>query len=96
MAILTMFEIHGDPDELTAKMDQKIEPTARRAAAENGGISSTVVRIDEGILIVNHWENVEGMEEVSAEVGPIARDAGLGAPQNWRQFEVLRHRRPAN
>jgi hypothetical protein len=94
VAILTMFEIHGDPDDLAALMDEKIEPTARRAAAENGSISSIVVKNDKGILIVNHWQSEQGMERVSAEVGPIARDAGFGEPQNWRQYEVLRYRTP--
>jgi hypothetical protein len=96
MAILTMFEIHGDPDELMAKMDEHTEPKARRAAAENGGISNTVVKTDDGVMVVNLWESAEGMQRVAAEIGPIARDAGLSEQVGWRQFEVLRHRTPGD
>jgi hypothetical protein len=40
MAILTMSEIHGDPDEIVAVQEEKIVPEARRIATENGGIST--------------------------------------------------------
>ncbi len=94
MAILTMFEIHGDPDELFATESEKIAAIAEPIAAENGRISNTIVKADFGLLIVNQWENVEGMETVAAAVRPQAIEAGLPAPQNWRQYEVLGHRTP--
>jgi hypothetical protein len=62
MAILTMFEIHGDPDEIVAVQEEKIVPEARRIATENGGISNTVVRSDNGVMVVNLWESEEGMQ----------------------------------
>ncbi len=92
MSILTTFEVHGDSDELFAVESEKVAPFAEPIAAENGRISNTVVKADFGILIVNHWENAEGMEAVAAAVRPKAIEAGLPAPQNWRQYEVLSHR----
>jgi hypothetical protein len=96
MSILTIFEIHGDPDELFAQHQKTIVPLAKTIAAENGGISSTVVRTDDGLLIVNHWEDKEGMEKSSAEIGPKASAAGLPEPTNWRDYEVLDHRHPGD
>ncbi len=95
MAILTMFELHGDPDEIVGKQDEVIAPEAARVAAENGGISNTVVKTDEGVLVVNLWENEEGMRKASERIGPMAREAGM-EQVGWRQYEVLRHRTPAD
>jgi hypothetical protein len=94
MSILTMFELHGDPDELFALQEEKIVPIVEPLAAQNGGISSIVVKVDNGLLVVNHWENEEGMEKVAAEVRPQATAAGMPEPANWRQYEVLAHRTP--
>ena len=90
MAILTMFEVHGDPDEIVATEDAKIVPHARRLAAENGGISQTVVRTDQGVMNVHLWESEEGMLRVSEQIRPHAEEAGLHAV-GWRQYEVLIH-----
>lgn len=92
MSILTIFELQGDPDQLLALQEEKIAPIVVPLATENGGISNTVVKTDDGLMIVNHWENEEGMEKVAAEVRPQALEAGLPAPTNWRQYEVLVHR----
>jgi hypothetical protein len=93
MAILTMFEVHGDPDEILAGQEEKISPTARPLFAENGGISQTVVRTDDGIMMVNVWENEDGMRKVAEQVRPLADDLGF-EQVGWRQYEVLRHRTP--
>lgn len=91
MAILTTMELHGDPNELIAQHRETIDPVAQPLAEENGGISHTVVKTDDGILIVNIWENEEGMEKVAAGVRPKAEAAGLAMPQNWHQYKVLHH-----
>jgi hypothetical protein len=93
MAILTTFEVHGDPDEIVAIQEEKIVPRARQVAAENGGISNTVVKTDDGIMVVNLWENEEGMKKAAEQIMPIAQEAGL-EQVGWRQYEVLRHRTP--
>jgi hypothetical protein len=95
MAILTMFEVHGDPDEILATQEAKIVPEARRRAADNGGISQTVVKTEDGVMIVSLWENEEGMRKVSEQIRPVAQEAGL-EQVGWRQYEVLRHRTPSD
>jgi hypothetical protein len=47
-------------------------------------------------MIVNHWEDKEGMEKSSAEIRPKASAAGLPEPTNWRDYEVLDHRHPGD
>jgi hypothetical protein len=93
MAILTMFEIHGDPDELLSKMDSTVsEEEVGQLASQHGGISNTVVRTDRGIMVVNHWESEEGMEAMAAEMRPKVEATGVGPQVDWRMYEVLRHR----
>jgi hypothetical protein len=93
MAILTMFEIHGDPDELLSKMDSTVsEEEVGQLASQHGGISNTVVRTDRGIMVVNHWESEEGMEAMAVEMRPKVEATGVGPQVDWRMYEVLRHR----
>ena len=93
MSILTMFEIHGDPDELLSTMDSAVSDSEMEEAARgHGGISNTVVKTDKGILIVNHWESEEGMEAMAAEMRPKVEGTGVGPQVDWRMYEVLRHR----
>ena len=96
MAILTMFEVHGDPEEIAAKQDEAIRPRAMELAPQTGGISNTVVKTDEGVMIVNLWESEEGMQKFAAEIRPLAEEAGLGSQVNYQKFEVLRHNVPGN
>ncbi|HEY7255041.1 MAG TPA: hypothetical protein VH476_00030 [Solirubrobacterales bacterium] len=93
MAILTMFEIHGDPDELLSKMESAV-PTeqVQQMASRHGGISNTIVRTDDGIMVVNQWESEAGMEAMAAEMRPRVEDSGVGPQVEWRKYEVLRHR----
>lgn len=91
MAILTTFRQSGDPDELFALMQDKLADVAREAGAANGRISSTIVRTDSGIMLVNVWESEEGMERTAEQVGPIAREAGLPQQEDWQRYEVLAH-----
>jgi len=93
MAILTMFEVHGDPDEIVAIQDEKIAPRGMELAPQTGGISNTIVKTDDGVMIVNLWESAEGMEKFASEIRPIAQEAGL-EQVNYQMFEVLRHRTP--
>jgi len=96
MSILTMFQISGDPDELLAMQDQKAESLLRPIMEQNGIISNLVVKAENGIMVVNHWESEEGMEKASAEIRPQMEEAGMPSPENWRSYEVLRHRQPGN
>lgn len=96
MAVLSMMSIQGNPHELVAKMQETIAPVAERKAPEYGGISSTVVRTDDGIMIVNLWETEEGRHKMAddPEVQQALRDAGF-PPPSFKAYEVLMHRTPA-
>jgi steroid delta-isomerase-like uncharacterized protein len=90
MAVLSVMAIQGDADELVAKMEQTIDPVARRKAPEYGGISSTVVRTDDGIKIFNLWETDEGRHRMADD--PEMREAlrGSGFPEpKFKAYEVL-------
>ena len=92
MAVLTMFKIKGDPDELfrlkTERIDEIVEPVARA----NGSIEHIACRMDDGILIVNLWETLEGSEKTAEEVRPKFEGIGGDNPpqqSDWQSFEVL-------
>jgi hypothetical protein len=88
MAILTTFKVSGDPNELFA-IERTDAAEASEIGAENGLISSTIVRTDTGLMLVNVWETEEGMERTAAHVGPIASDKGMPAIEDWKKYEVL-------
>ena len=94
MAILTTMRISGDPDELLRRKQEVIDPVARELAQANGGIEHLVAKTEDGLLIVNLWENAEGMEKVAAEVGRKAREAGMAQPSDWHQYDLVQRERP--
>jgi hypothetical protein len=94
LAILTMFRIRGDPDELLAVKKEKIDPIVDPLAIANGAISHTVAKTGDGLLIVNVWEGVDGMQKVADEAGPQIRELGVVEQQDWQQFEVVQRRTP--
>lgn len=63
MSILTMLDIPGDPDQILALQDEKMESLVRPIAEKNGGIFNIVVKTESGVMVVNHWENEEGWSE---------------------------------
>lgn len=95
MAILTTFQIKGDPDELLRMKHEKIDPIASEVAPANGGIEHMCCKTDEGLLIVNLWQNEEGMEKTAREVGAKAQEFGMPRPTDWHQYELVDHERPS-
>ncbi|MDP9231833.1 MAG: hypothetical protein M3O73_03595 [Actinomycetota bacterium] len=95
VAVVSMMEFSGDPEELQAQMSN-VEEVASRKAAEYGGISSTVVRTDDGIMIINMWSDAEGRHKMAEdpEIRQAIQGAGMPAP-SARGYEVLEHRTPA-
>ncbi len=93
MAVLSVMSIQGNPDELVARMEEKIEPVAARKAPLYGGISSTVVRTDDGITIYNLWETEDGRHRMAddPEIQAAVRDAGFPKPE-FAGYEVLSRR----
>ena len=93
MAVLSVMAIKGDPEELVASMNATLDPVARRKAPRYGGISSTVVRTDEGIKIFNLWQTDEGRHQMAddPEVRAAIQKAGFPEP-NFTAYEVLTQR----
>jgi predicted ester cyclase len=90
MAVLSVMSIQGNPDELVARMQQTLEPVAARKASQYGGISSTVVRTDDGIAIYNLWETEQGRHDMAddPEVQAALRKADFPKPA-FTGYEVL-------
>ena len=90
MAVLSVMSIQGDSDELLARMQATIDPVAAVKAPQYGGISSTVVRTDDGIKIFNLWETDEGRHRMAddPEVQAAIRASGFPKP-SFTGYEVL-------
>lgn len=94
MAIVTTMRLEGDPDELLRNKREIIDPISMELAPQHGGIAHICARSDDGLLIVNLWENEEGMEKVAEQVGAKAEAAGLPKPVDWHQYELVQHETP--
>ena len=95
MAVLTMFKIPGDPDDLLPRMKETIDPIVEPVARENGAIEHIKCRADDGVLIVNLWETLEGSEKTAEQVRPKIEEAVGGdapAPTDWQSFEIADRR----
>lgn len=92
--VVSILEFEGDPDELKERMS-RIDDVAARKAVEYGGISSTVFRTDNGVMIINMWDNAEGRHRMAddPEIQQAIRDAGFPAP-SAKGYDVLAHRTP--
>jgi steroid delta-isomerase-like uncharacterized protein len=90
MAVLSVMSIPGDTDELLARMQATLDPVAAVKAPQYGGISSTVVRTDDGIKIFNLWATEEGRHQMAddPEVQAAIREAGFPKP-SFKGYEVL-------
>jgi hypothetical protein len=90
--VLSMMKIPGNAGELAAKARETIQPVAEQKAQQYGGISSTIVKTDDGIMIVNLWENEEGRQKMAddPEIQQALRDAGF-PPPGFKAYEVLDH-----
>ena len=92
MAVLSVMSIPGNADELVARFAETLEPVGRRRAPLYGGISSTVVRTDDGITIYNLWQTEEGRHKMAEdpEIQAAITAADFPAP-HFTGYEVLMH-----
>jgi hypothetical protein len=92
--VVSIMEFSGDPEELRQRMSG-IDDVARRRAADYGGISSTVVRTDNGVMVINFWDNEDGRHRMAEdpEMRQAIENAGM-PPPNAKGYEVLMHRTP--
>jgi hypothetical protein len=88
-------EFSGDPEELKSQMGN-VEEVASRKAAEYGGVSSTVCRTDDGIMVINMWSDEQGRHRMAEdpEIRQALQDAGM-PPPSAKGYEVLEHRTPS-
>jgi hypothetical protein len=87
----SIMEFSGDPEELMSKMGA-VEEVASRKAAEYGGVSSTAVRSDDGIMIINMWSDSEGRHRMGddPEIRQALQDAGM-PPPTAKGYDVIQH-----
>jgi len=93
MAVLSTMSFQGDPDDLLARMQSTLDPVAARKAPQYGGISSTIVRTDDGVAIYNLWSTEEGRHRMAddPEIQAALREAGFPEP-HFIAYEVLSYR----
>ena len=89
--VVSIMEFSGNPDEVLGKM-KGVEEVASRKAGEYGGISSTIVRTDNGVMIINFWDNAEGRHKMAEdpEIRQAIQDAGM-SPPNAKGYKVIQH-----
>jgi hypothetical protein len=90
--VVSIMEFNGDPNQLMTQMGD-IEEIAGRKAPEYGGVSSTVVKTDDGIMVINMWDNAEGRHRMAddPEIQAAIQKAGL-PPPSAKGYEVIEHR----
>jgi hypothetical protein len=90
MAVVTMMRFAGDPDELWAKVRDRVDPVTTRLSREHGRIANVVARTDDGIVVINLWETEEGRQAMAEEpeVQQAVGAAGLPRP-DVEVLEVL-------
>ena len=90
MPVVSMMRFAGDADELAARIEEHVAPVSMRLAPTHGGLANIVARTDEGILVINLWEEDEGRHAMAQEpeVQQAVRAAGLPQPA-FDGYEVL-------
>ena len=90
--VVSIMEFQGDPQELKSKMSA-VDEVASRKASEYGGVSSTVVKTDTGVMIINMWDNAEGRHKMAddPEMRQAIQEAGL-PPPSAKGYDVVAHR----
>ncbi len=89
MAIVTMFRVPGDPDELLQRKQEVVDPLLQEHAPKNGGIEHITAKTEDGLLIINVSESEEGSNAIADQVRPRAEEAGLPAPVDHQVFELV-------
>jgi hypothetical protein len=89
MAVVSMMRMTGDPADLAQKLEG-IRDVGRRLAPKHGGLGTIAAKTDDGILVINLWENEEGRHAMAEEpeVQEALRTAGLPMPQ-FEGYEVV-------
>jgi hypothetical protein len=90
MAVVSIMKMHGDSDELAAKLREHVRPVGMELAPKHGGLGTIVAKTDDGVMIINLWQNEEGRHAMAEE--PQVREAlqagGFPAPA-FEGYEVV-------
>jgi hypothetical protein len=90
MAVVSMMKMSGNPDELAAKLNEHVRPVGRELAPKHGGLGTIVARTDDGIMVINLWENEEGRHAMAQEPRiQEALQAGGFPPPAFEGYEVI-------
>ena len=95
MQVLSIMKMQGDPDEILANM-QEVEDVAARKAPGYGAISNTVVKTDDGIMIINLWGDEEGRHKLAADPEIQAALQKIDMRPDFKAYDVLRYRSSAD
>jgi hypothetical protein len=91
MQVLSIMKMQGDPDEILTNM-QEVEDVAARKAPEYGAISNTVVKTDDGIMIINLWGDEEGRHKLAADPEIQAALQKIDMRPDFKAYDELRYR----
>ena len=90
MAVVSMMKMSGNADELAAKLQEHIAPVGRELAPGHGGLGTIVARTDDGVLVINLWENEEGRHAMAEEPAVLQALQAGGFPQpDFEGYEVI-------
>jgi hypothetical protein len=82
MPVVSMMRIPGDADQLEASAREHLTDVTERLAEKHGRILSLAAKTDNGLLLINLWENEEGRHAMAEEpeIQDALRAAGFPPP----------------
>jgi hypothetical protein len=92
MAVVSIMEMQGDADEIIQKMESMADGAARKAK-EYGGMASILARTDDGVMIINLWENDEGRHKMADDPEMRAQMESTGFYPNFKAYEVVSYQK---
>jgi hypothetical protein len=90
MAVVSIMRMQGDPAELASKLREHLRPVGRELAPTHGGLGNIVARTDDGVMVINLWENEEGRHAMAEEpkIQEALRAGGFPQPA-FEGYEIL-------
>ena len=90
MPVVSIMRVSGDPDTLAAGIRDHIAPVAEQYAEKHGGLLNVVARTDDGVMVINLWQNDAGRHAMAEEpeIQAALRAANFPEP-HFEGYEVL-------
>ena len=88
MAYVTIHTLPGAADELLARKQTHFDPVVQRVARGFGALFSVTAPTDDGLLIINVWEDAERVGAFAAlpEMQAAQTQAQLPAPSSFQRY----------